>query len=67
MKEQGLYKKVMSSIEKPLLEDMLSKVGGNQWKAARLLGINRNTLRAKIKKLRIDVSLFKDNWKGEIV
>lgn len=47
----ALYHYVLESIEKPLIEDILSKTGGNQLAAARLLGINRNTLRARIKAL----------------
>jgi len=49
------YKNVISAVEKPLLEDALFEAKGNQLKAARILGINRNTLRTKIKKLGIDV------------
>jgi len=36
-------------VEKPLIEVVLHKVGGNQTVAAELLGLNRNTLRKKIK------------------
>ena len=48
-----LYKSVIKSIEKPLLEHILERTEGNQLKAARILGINRNTMRTKIKKLSI--------------
>ena len=48
-----VYKFFVESIEKPLIERILSMTNGNQLKAARFLGINRNTLRAKIKKLDI--------------
>jgi Fis family transcriptional regulator, factor for inversion stimulation protein len=44
----AIYDMVLSSIEKPLLEYILHKVGGNQSKAAEVLGINRNTLRKKM-------------------
>jgi Fis family transcriptional regulator len=44
----AIYDMVLSSIEKPLLEYILHKVGGNQSKAAEMLGINRNTLRKKM-------------------
>lgn len=54
-----LYKSVLEAIEKPLLEQALERCDGNQLKAARILGINRNTMRAKIKKLGIDVSQWK--------
>jgi DNA-binding NtrC family response regulator len=53
--ERKLYKNVMAAVEKPLLEDVLIEAKGNQLKAARILGINRNTLRTKIKKLEIDI------------
>jgi Fis family transcriptional regulator len=36
-------------VERPLLELVLSRVEGNQTRAAQLLGMNRNTLRKKIK------------------
>ena len=58
-KKGVLYKSVLEAIEKPLLEQVLERCEGNQLKAARILGINRNTMRAKIKKLGINVS----NWK----
>ncbi|MFA5350547.1 MAG: helix-turn-helix domain-containing protein [Candidatus Omnitrophota bacterium] len=54
-----LYKSILEAIEKPLLEQTLERCEGNQLKAARILGINRNTMRAKIKKLGIDVSRWK--------
>ena len=44
----AIYEMVLSSIEKPLLEYILYHVGGNQSKAAEVLGINRNTLRKKM-------------------
>jgi len=56
-----LYKSVLEAIEKPLIEQTLERTDGNQLKAARILGINRNTMRAKIKKLGIDVSRWKVN------
>jgi DNA-binding protein Fis len=54
-----LYKAVLGEIEKPLIEHILERTEGNQLKAARILGMNRNTIRAKIKKLGINV----DKWK----
>jgi Fis family transcriptional regulator len=39
----------MNSVEKPLLEIVLHRVSGNQTQAAQLLGMNRNTLRKKMK------------------
>jgi len=44
----GLYDRVLADIERPLLRLTLAAVRGNQLKAARLLGINRNTLRKKL-------------------
>ena len=50
-----IYHQIMERIEQPLLETVLQHTGGNQLRAAALLGINRNTLRKKIVELRIDV------------
>jgi len=44
----GMFDMVMDCVEKPLLEMVLEYVGGNQTRAADLLGINRNTLRKKM-------------------
>ena len=54
-----LYKSILAEIEKPLIEHILERTEGNQLKAARILGINRNTMRAKIKKLGINPSKWK--------
>lgn len=43
-----LYELVLHEIEKPLLETVMDQVRGNQSRAARLLGINRSTLRKKL-------------------
>lgn len=53
------YKKVVEDIEKPLIEHALKKTMGNQKKAARVLGLNRNTLRVKIRKLGINIARWK--------
>ena len=45
----GLYDRVLSEIEPPLLRAMLMATNGNQLRAADVLGINRNTLRSKLK------------------
>jgi two-component system nitrogen regulation response regulator GlnG len=47
----GLYRSVMSRVEMPLLRLALELSAGNQLKAARLLGINRNTLRKRLRLL----------------
>lgn len=51
----NLYSTVIRSIEKTLLIHVLSKTSGNQVMAARLLGLNRNTVRKKIQELDVDV------------
>jgi two-component system nitrogen regulation response regulator GlnG len=51
----GLYDRVMREVETPLIELSLQATRGNQIKAAELLGVNRNTLRKKIRDLEIDV------------
>ena len=52
----GLYDRVLREVERPLIELTLEATRGNQVRAAELLGINRNTLRKKIRELGIDVS-----------
>jgi Fis family transcriptional regulator len=44
----AVYDMVINCIEKPLIETVLDHAGGNQTRAAELLGMNRNTLRKKI-------------------
>ena len=44
----AIYDMVLGCVEKPMLEFILHKVGGNQSKAAEVLGLNRNTLRKKM-------------------
>ncbi len=50
----GLYDRVLAEIERPLLRLSLAATGGNQIRAARLLGINRNTLRKKLTERGVD-------------
>ena len=45
----GLYDRVLAEIEPPLLRACLAATNGNQLRAADLLGINRNTLRTKLR------------------
>ena len=47
----SLYRTVLACVEGPLLRHALKVSGGNQLKAARLLGINRNTLRKRLRLL----------------
>ena len=51
----GLYDRVLREIERPLIAATLGATRGNQIKAAHLLGLNRNTLRKKIRELDIPV------------
>jgi two-component system, NtrC family, nitrogen regulation response regulator GlnG len=51
----NLYETVLSEVEKSLIHIILKETGGNQLRAAKALGINRNTLRAKIKEYKIHV------------
>lgn len=50
-----LHREAMSLLERPLIVHALAMTGGNQLRAARLLGLNRNTLRKKIRDLDIQV------------
>ena len=50
----GIYDMILEQIERPLIQETLVATGGNQLKAATVLGINRNTLRKKITALDID-------------
>ena len=54
MPSPGLYDRIVREIEKPLIHMCLLATNGNQVKAATILGLNRNTLRKKIKDLHID-------------
>lgn len=51
----GLYGRVIKEVERPLIAMCLSATRGNQIRAAKLLGLNRNTLRKKINELQIPV------------
>ena len=53
-----LYHSALAAFEKPLFEHALAETGGNQLKAAQLLGINRNTLRKRLGELAIDPERF---------
>ena len=50
---EDLYETIISRVERPLLELVLEKTRWNQIRAARALGINRNTLRKKIQDFKI--------------
>ena len=51
----GLYDRVLREVEKPLITLTLQATRGNQVRAAQVLGLNRNTLRKKIRELDIPV------------
>lgn len=51
--ELNLYDKFLTEFEKPVIIKTLKYCSGNQMKAAKILGLNRNTLRSKISKYKI--------------
>ncbi|WP_349360579.1 nitrogen regulation protein NR(I) [Stappia sp.] len=55
----GLYHRILREVEYPLIGAALAATRGNQIKAAELLGVNRNTLRKKIRDL--DVQVIRQN------
>jgi Fis family transcriptional regulator, factor for inversion stimulation protein len=50
----AVYDMVLQCVEKPLLEHVMNRAGGNQSKAAEILGLNRNTLRKKLQQHNIE-------------
>lgn len=59
---EDLYHILLSEVEPPLIEEVLRFTGHNQSRAARILGITRNTLRAKL--LRYDIPLTNGKYGG---
>jgi len=57
----GLYDRVLQEIERPLLAITLAECRGNQLRAAELLGLNRNTLRKKIRDLGLEAGRDRKN------
>ncbi|HEX4693751.1 nitrogen regulation protein NR(I) [Sphingomonas sp.] len=50
-----LYQRIIAEVERPLIEAMLARHDGNQLRAARAMGINRNTLRKRLDTLGIPI------------
>ncbi len=53
----GVYDRLLAEVERPLITACLDANGGNQLKAAKLLGMNRNTLRRKLNDLGLEPTL----------
>ncbi len=51
---ENLYQMLLAEIEPPLIEEILKCTGGNQSRAADMLGITRNTLRTKMQRYSIN-------------
>ena len=51
--EPGLYERVVGEVERVLIRKTINHANGIQIKASKILGINRNTLRKKIKDLKL--------------
>lgn len=54
MEDGTLYDRLIAEVERPLIEAMLDRHGNNQLRAARAMGLNRNTLRKRLDDLGID-------------
>lgn len=59
LKKGEIYHSIVGDLEKILIEKALEYSSGNQIIASKILGVNRNTLRAKIKKFNINVTKYK--------
>lgn len=52
---EGIYDLLMRQVERPLIQMVLERTRGNQVQASKILGMSRNTLRKKIRELRIPI------------
>ncbi|MGH8280018.1 MAG: DNA-binding transcriptional regulator Fis [Gammaproteobacteria bacterium] len=50
----NIYEFVLAEVEQPLLETLMDYTGGNQSRAAGILGVNRSTLRKKLRQYKIN-------------
>ncbi|WP_022685667.1 nitrogen regulation protein NR(I) [Sphingomonas phyllosphaerae] len=60
----SLYARIIGEVERPLIEAMLARHGGNQLRAARAIGLNRNTLRKRLDMLGIDIGARQEGLDG---
>lgn len=56
---ENLYQLLLAEVEPPLIEEILKSTGGNQSRAAKMLGITRNTLRTKMQRYSINAQTSK--------
>jgi two-component system, NtrC family, nitrogen regulation response regulator GlnG len=54
----AVYDIALAAFERPLFAAVLEQTGGNQLRAAEVLGINRNTLRKRLTELEIDPAAY---------
>ena len=60
LKIQRLHPQIIEEVERVLIIQCLDIAQGNQLRAARILGLNRNTLRRKIEQLGIDIMKYRE-------
>ena len=60
---ESLYRTRMAEVEPPMIEEVLRHTQGNQTQTARILGMTRNTLKAKLDRYDIPLSNGKTNGK----
>ena len=65
-KNGEIYRHVIGDLEKILIEKALEHSFGNQLTASKILGLNRNTLRTKIRKLNIQLAHFRQNRMNDL-